>query len=306
MKPGLSLTDADVAAPLCLPHQPTPTGPLVPLPEGATDCHCHVYGDTAVYPLSPQRSYTPAPAPLSAYQRLCGALGLTRTVQVNASVYGHDNHITLDAIAVLGQHRARGVAGVPMDVSNRELERLHLGGMRGVRLSTHVAGYGGTEQLALLAPRLNPFGWHLQVHVAHGDELAALEDRLLHIPCPLVFDHLGCVRGADGVGSPGFQTLLRLLTQRDDCWVKLSSWYRRSSMAYPHTDMKDLIQALVGTRPDRLLFGTNWPHPALFAPEAVPADADLLVSLFDWIPSAGVRQQVLVSNPENLYGFPPI
>jgi len=234
---------------------------------------------------------------------MCAAVGLQRMVHVNASVYGHDNQLTLDVIQTLGQHRARGVVGVSPDVSAVELERLHAGGVRGVRLSTHVKGYGGVDQLQALARRLKPLGWHIQLHVAHGDELAALAQQLLRLDVALVFDHLGCVRGRDGVASTGFAALLRLIQQRDDCWVKLSSWYRRSNEAPPHRDMQALIQALVAARPDRLVYGSNWPHPNLFAPDQIPHDADLLASLIDWIPDQSVQTQILVNNPQALYGF---
>jgi tripartite-type tricarboxylate transporter receptor subunit TctC len=124
---------------------------------------------------STREPYTPAPAPLTAYLEMCAALGITRTVQVNASVYGFDNRLTLDAIAKLGQHRARGRCRRGPGHEPAELERLHLGGMRGVRLSTHVAGYGGTELAAVMAARLKPLGWHVQLHVADGAEIATLE-----------------------------------------------------------------------------------------------------------------------------------
>ncbi|MDA7417356.1 amidohydrolase family protein [Xenophilus arseniciresistens] len=299
------MTEA-AAAPLCLPPQSPPEPARVALPAGATDCHCHVFEDEARYPWVAQRSYTPAPAPLAAYLRMCEAVGLARTVQVNASIYGNDNRLTLDVIRALGQHRARGVAGLAADVSAQELETLHEGGMRGVRLSTHVAGYGGTEHLERMAQRLKPFGWHLQVHVAQARELAELEQRLMQVDAPLVFDHLGCTRGGEGVDSPGFQALLRLLTRREDCWVKISSWYRRSSQAAPHEDMRALAQALVQARPERVLFGSNWPHPNLFGDEAVPSDAGLLASFFDWVPEATQRERILVRNPEQLYGFPAL
>jgi 2-pyrone-4,6-dicarboxylate lactonase len=294
------------AAPTCLPPARVHTPPQHRLPAGATDCHCHVFDDPLRYPLIAQRSYTPAPAPLADYLTMCEAVGLERTVQVNASVYGSDNRITLDTIAALGQHRARGVAGLAMDATAKEIERLHLGGMRGVRVSTHVAGYGGTEHLETTARQLKPFGWHLQLHVAHSAELATLEQRLLKIDAPLVFDHLGCVHGQEGVSSSGFQTLLRVLRQRDDCWVKISSWYRRSIDPLHYADIRSMAQALVEARPDRVVFGSNWPHPHLFAPATVPQDAQLIDHFYEWIPSPEHRQAILVHNPERLYGFPPV
>lgn len=278
--------------------------PRCRLPANSTDCHCHVFDLSPRYPLTAQRSYTPAESSLQAYLRMCEAMGIARTVQVNASVYGFDNSLTLDIIKALGQHRARGVAGVPPDVANTELERLHVGGFRGARLSTHVKGYGGTELIGALARRFHPFGWHVQLHVDRIDELAALEPQLLATPVPLVFDHLGCARGDDRPDGPGFQALLRMLRLRDDCWVKISSWYRRSVVGAPgYGDMKPFVQALVDARPDRLVFGTNWPHPALFPPDAAPADGDLIDIFRDWVPDPAARTRILVDNPGRLYGF---
>lgn len=289
--------------PLCLPPMPAVRAPRHRLPPGATDCHCHVFEDPSRYPWGAERSYTPRLADRHAYAKLCRTLGLERTVQVSASVYGADNRLTLDLIAELGQDRARGVAGIAASTPQAELHALHDGGMRGVRVSTLVKGYGGSEAMASIAPRIQPLGWHLQLHFERAAEIAALEASLLRLPVPLVFDHLGCVRGSEGVGHPGFQAMLRILQRRDDCWVKISSWYRRSDAVPGFEDMRPLVQALVDARPDRLVFGTNWPHPALFAPAQVPGDADLLDQFCDWVPNAQVRQAILVDNPARLYGF---
>ncbi|MBO9354826.1 amidohydrolase family protein [Bordetella petrii] len=297
-------TTASSTPATCLAPLAQAARPRLALPPNATDCHCHVYQDPARYPLIAQRSYTPAPATLRQYLDLCEQVGIQRTVQVSASVYGTDNSLTLDVIAALGQHRARGVAGLAPDASAADLRRLHEGGMRGVRLSTHVRGYGGTQGLDALAERIRPFGWHVQVHVADVNELVALEDTLLRVPVPVVFDHMGAVRGDQGPGTPGFRALLRILGERDDCWTKISSWYRRSASGAPgYDDMGPIVQALVRARPDRLVFGTNWPHPALFAPATVPDDGHLIDRFCDWVPDAGVRQRILVDNPARLYGF---
>jgi 2-pyrone-4,6-dicarboxylate lactonase len=290
--------------PVCVPYDAAPRRPRHALPPGATDCHCHLFEDQQRYPLTAARSYTPSPASRAAYQAMCGAVGLARTVQVSASVYGTYNSLTLDAIAAWGQHRARGVAGVAADVAPAELKRLHAGGMRGARVSTHVKGYGGTELITALAPRLRPFGWHVQVHLGHADELATLEQTLLAVPVPLVFDHMGGVRGGEGPGHAGFQALLRLLRRRDDCWTKISSWYRRSDSGAPdYADMRPLVEALVEARPHRHVFGTNWPHPALFPPQTAPNDGELVDLFCDWVPDADVRRRILVDNPARLYGF---
>jgi predicted TIM-barrel fold metal-dependent hydrolase len=291
--------------PLCLGPQRDTARPRHTLPPGSTDTHCHVFeADTTRYPLTPQRSYTPPISTLQDYLRMCATIGIERTVQVSASVYGFDNSLTLDIIRELGQDRARGVAGAPPDVAADELRRLYDGGIRGIRLSTHVKGYGGTELISALAPRVAQAGMHLQLHFDNGQELAALEAELMKTPVAMVFDHIGCVRAEDGVDSPGFQSLLRILRQRDDCWVKVSSWYRRSSRTTDGADMRPLALAVMQARPDRCLFGTNWPHPGLFAPAVIPNDGHLVDVFCEWVPDAALRQRILVDNPARLYGFP--
>ena len=293
-------------APACIGPHPSPRKPRHALPARSTDCHCHVFEDPRKYPLAENRSYTPPYLPLSRYLQMCETVGLERTVQVNASVYGFDNSLSLDIIATLGQHRARGVAGVRPDVTAQELARLDAGGIRGARLSTHVKGYGGTELIDVLAAKVGPFGWHLQLHVGKNAELAELESRLMKVPAALVFDHLGCVRGGrDSVDAPGFQAMLRILQKRDDCWVKISSWYHRSESGPPdYADMKPFAHAVVAARPDRVVFGTNWPHPNHYAPEVNPDDGDLVDLFCEWFPDAAARERILVTNPARLYGFP--
>ncbi|MDP2238673.1 MAG: amidohydrolase family protein [Burkholderiales bacterium] len=288
--------------PICQGPDPQPRRPKHAMPAGVVDCHCHVFEDQSRYPLVAARSYTPPLATLSDYLAMCEVLGIARTVQVNASVYGFDNSVSLDVIAELGQKRARGVAGVAPDVSAREIERLHKGGIRGVRLSTMVKGYGGTELIDAIAAKIKPYGWHVQLHVDKCAELVPLEQKLLDCPTPLVFDHLGRVRGGDSVNAPGFQALLRIIRQRNDCWVKISSWYRLSDSGPPHfTDIKPLVEALVAARPDRLVWGSNWPHPVWDGP--MPNDGGLLDLFCEWVPDAAIREQILVTNPARLYGF---
>lgn len=288
--------------PLCPPPDSAPRRPRVSLPPGTVDCHCHLFDRFDRYPLATGRSYTPARATLEQYLALCATLGIARTVQVNASTFGYDNAITLDAIATLGQHRARGVCGVPPDVTRSELERLHAGGMRGARLSTHVKGYGGAELLDELARKVAPLGWHIQLHVSDSAELAAIESGLMACASPIVFDHLGGARGADGVTAPGFQALLRVLTRRNDCWVKISSWYRRTSAPAPdYADMRPLVEALVSARPDRCVWGTNWPHPVWHG--VMPNDGDLVDLVCTWVPDAENRRRLFSENPARLYGF---
>ena len=288
--------------PLCQGPDPKPRKPRHPVPYGAIDCHCHVFEDQQKYPLVAHRSYTPPLCTLADYLHMSETLGIERTVQVNASTYGYDNSVTLDLIAKLGQKRARGVAGVAPDASAQDLQQLHTGGMRGVRLSNMVKGYGGSELLDTFAQKIKPLGWHIQLHVDKAAELAALESRLLDHPTPIVFDHFGRVRGGEGVNAPGFQALLRILRQRDDCWVKLSSWYRLSDSGPPaYADMQLLAQALIAARPDRVVWGSNWPHPIWDG--HMPNDGNLLDMLREWTPDAAAFKRIMVTNPAQLYGF---
>lgn len=293
---------SDDTPPGCPPPDFHPRKPRYAVPAGMVDCHCHLFDRFDRYPLAPGRSYTPARATLEDYLAMCTAVGVARTVQVNASTFGFDNTITLDAIAALGQRRARGVCGIPHDAPTAEIERLHAGGIRGVRLSTRVRGYGGIALLEPLAARVFPLGWHVQLHVADIAELSEIEAQLMRCPSAIVFDHLGCARGDDGVDAPGFQTLLRVLRARDDCWVKISSWYRRTRAGPPaYEDMRPLAQALVAARPDRCVWGSNWPHPQWHGP--MPNDGDLVDVFCGWVPDPSVRQRILVDNPARLYGF---
>ncbi len=288
--------------PLCYAPDRPPRKPEQRLPPGTVDSHCHVFEDEAKYPLAAERSYTPHACPLDEYLDLCKVLGIERTVQVSASVYGFDNSLTLDVIEKLGQKRARGIAGLRPDVTTAELKRLHHGGMRGMRLSTMMKGYGGTEAIDTYAAKLKPFGWHLQLHVHHGHELAQLEGQLTQCPVGIVFDHFGRTRGGEGVAAPGFQALMRMLKARDDFWVKLSSWYRLSDSGAPDfADMRPLAQALVTAHPDRCVWGSNWPHPG--SSVVPPNDGDLVDQFCDWVPDERARRMILLENPERLYGF---
>jgi 2-pyrone-4,6-dicarboxylate lactonase len=272
------------------------------LPSGSTDCHCHTFEDISRYPLAANPSHQPAFAPISDYLRMCDTVGIHRTVQVNASPYGFDNSISLDVIAHLGQHRARGVAGIQPGIDNTELNRLHAGGMRGARLSTKVKGYGGMELIDAIARKIKPLGWHMDLHLGSVAEIANLESQFLRVPTTIVFDHMGGVRGKEGAGAPGFQALLRIMRRRDDCWVKISSWYRASEVGPPAwIDMKPMAQALVEARPDRVVWGSNWPHTRRYDTGSMPNDGDLVDAFCDWFPDPDVRERIFVTNPAQLY-----
>jgi predicted TIM-barrel fold metal-dependent hydrolase len=269
------------------------------MPRGAIDCHAHVFGPRTVYPFSPGRSYTPEDCTVDQYAALLATLGIDRAVLVQGGPHGIDNRVTLDAIAKLGR-RARGVAVIRPGLARREIQALHDGGMRGCRISTVVKGGASFDHLEALAAETREFGWHLVLHLHRSDELVALAPRLRALANPFVIDHLGHVLGSEGIDSPGFKAVMSLL-ETDRCWVKLASLYRSSSEPYPHRDMLPMIHRVAQARPDRLIWGSNWPHPIY--PGPMPNDGDIVDLIPLWVPDAEVQQRLLVANPAALYGF---
>ena len=273
------------------------------LPLGTVDCHAHIFDRFERYPLAPGRKYSPPLCTREAWMALHAALGVQYGVQVHGSPYGFDNSITED---FLKQHPGRfvGVAAVPADVKDSEIKKLNSAGFRAARLMDQFATGATTKDLEAIAARVAPYGWHIEINIAKSADWVELETRLKRCPVPLVFDHLGRVRGGEGVNAPGFKVVLRLLAGREDCWAKLSSWYRLSDAGAPagtHSceDMKPLVQAVLRERADRCVWGTNWPHPGLTA--WMPNDIDLVDQLESWLPGDAVREPLFASNAARLY-----
>jgi len=267
-------------------------------PPGACDCHFHIFGPHDRYPMSPGRAYTPPEATMADYDTIRTTLGLQRFVVVQPSIYGIDNRCTLDAVAAFGPARARAVAVIDDSFDAAALASLHAAGVRGVRFNA-VSGNGTPlEQLATLAGRIAPLGWHLQLYL-HGGALPDLAPVLAALPVPVVIDHMGQVASVKGVAHPEFQALRRLL-DGGHAWVKLCG-YRSSSAGYPFHDMLDQARALIAAAPERCLWGTDWPHPNFMG--TMPDDGALLDLLGEWAGSERQRHRILVDNPAVLYGF---
>src|SRR5450756_406667 len=279
------------------PSPRTRTPRLIP-PAGSCDCHFHVFGPYDRFPLSPSRSYTPPEAPLREYQRVMNVLRMDRSVIVQPSGYGSDNSCTLDALAKLGQSRCRAIAVVDEDISDAQLENLHQAGVRGVRLNVVSGGAATVEYMERIASLIAPLGWHLQVFLPPRD-LVEVAPALRRLPVDVVIDHLGQCDPLLGLADPVFATLLRLL-EGGTCWVKLTA-YRVSARSAPFEDVGPLVRKLVSVRSDRLVWGSNWPHPIQYGP--MPDDGDLLDALAEWIADDGLLAQVLVDNPAQLYGL---
>lgn len=285
-----------------------------PVPRGACDCHVHVFGDVARFPMSPERGYTPPPAPVEGVRELVRALHMTRVVIVSASVYGTNNDCALDAIQQLGP-RARGIGNIALDAPDAELERLQRGGIRGFRLNFEQQGTTdpavAVERFRLASKRAAAMGWHLQVNT-RLPIVEAMEEHVLAGPGTVVFDHFAQADAARGVDQPGFSSLVRLV-KSGRAYVKVSAAYRSSTRAPDYADVTPLAQALIAANPERVLWGSDWPHPdgarrpgrspTDLAPPLPVDDGRVLNQLAVWAPDAATRQKILVENPARLYGF---
>ena len=261
------------------------------LPHGACDCHAHVFGPRARFPLIEAPDYDPPEAPLAAYLALLDRLGLDRGVAVQAGVYGTDNAALVDALEG-AQGRLRGVAVVDADVDEVELERLHAAGVRGVRVAARRMPAIAFDRLLPLAQRIEPHGWHLQLLIDPPHLLALARD-LARLPVPVVIDHLARMWLAGPLAAATEAALFRLL--QGGSWVKVSNAHRVGEGA------ADLVRRVVEANPGRILWGTDWPHPAEMP--HVPNDADLLRLFLAAVPDPATRRRILVDNPEALFGF---
>lgn len=287
-----------------LPDIPAPLEPVrrptLRLPAGATDCHAHVFGPQDRYPLLPDTHFVPHESPWTAYSAVLRSIGCERAVLVQPSVYGTDNSAIEDVLASQHGLALRAVAVVSPNVTNAELERLHGLGFRGVRLNLAAATKGlRLEHARPLADRIRHLGWHLQVYADFHRE-PQIADVLVALPVPVVVDHFGAVQAADGLASAGVHALMRTL-DNDNCWVKLSAPYFVSQQFPRYADIAPLVHAMLARAPDRLVWGTDWPHAS--ARERMPADADLADLLGTWLPDEAARRAILVDNPARLYDF---
>ena len=286
------------------------------VPAGACDCHVHVFGDPQKFPFAEKRIYTPPQASVEELNDLQRALKLDRVVIVQPSVYGTDNSCTVDGVRQLGQ-RGRGVAVIDKATPRAALEEMNAAGIRGVRLNleTNTAGRfepdAAKQLIDTTADQIRGLGWHIQLYT-RTSVISALKDHFAQLPFPVVFDHFGRGDPAQGPNQPDFAALLDLL-KAGRAYVKISGAYRVSKKAPDYSDVTPLAQALVAANPDRIVWGTDWPHPNSDAGRGKPLteisapfpidDGLLLNQLTKWVPDAAVRKKILVDNPARLYGF---
>jgi predicted TIM-barrel fold metal-dependent hydrolase len=283
------------------------------VPRGACDCHVHVFGEARDYPFVAQRGYTPPPASADELLALQNTLRLSRVVIIQPSVYGTDNSCTLDGMRRLGK-RARGVAVIDASTDSGALASMHEAGIRGVRVNLATSGENdpnvARRNLLAAAEQVAPLGWHVQVYTGL-DVITALADDVMKLPVPIVFDHFGGAQAAKGLDQPGWDVLLKLVGS-GKAYVKVSGHYRSSLAAPAYADMAPYARALIAANVDRIVWGTDWPHPA-HAPS--PGKAHELSPSYDiddglaldqfglWAPDAATRRKILVDNPARLYDY---
>jgi len=270
--------------------------PHTPMPPDAADCHHHIYDHR--FPVDPHAQLRPPDALVADYRLLQQRLGTTRNVVVQPSTYGTDNRCMLDALAQFGPN-ARGVAVVNTSVADDDLKRLNEQGVRGIRFNLVQAGATTVEMLEPLSRRVNELGWLVKIHML-ADQIVGIADLLNRLPSPILFDHLARIPAPAGVAHPAFRVVGGLI-DKGRTWVDLSGAYIDSTMGPPtYADGGALMQAFVKLAPERMLWGTDWPHPTA---KVKPDDA-LLYDLFaEWVPDAGTRTRILVGNPETLFGL---
>lgn len=293
----------DSGPPLCAGPDPAPSKPALAFAPGACDTHFHIFGPMAKYPYSPDRIYTPPDALLADWKRLAATLGVERGVIVQPSVYGSDNAVTLANLAAM-RGIWRAVVVVENDITDTELERMHALGVRGIRFNVvDVATDKGKLPMhgaRRMAERIRPLGWHVQF-LMHVDEYPDLERMFDDFPTDIVIDHFGYMKAAKGPQHPGFAAFLRLLGG-GRCWVKFTGAYRISGEPrLPYSDVTPLAHALLAANAERVVWGTDWPHPKHDG--VMPDDGAMCDRLADWVPDAALRRKVLVDNPARLYGF---
>jgi D-galactarolactone isomerase len=269
-------------------------------PANATDCHMHIY-DPRFPESNPRPGQNPKNATVSDYRLLQKRTGTTRVVVVQPRNYATDNRVTLDALKQLGAN-ARGVAVVNPTVTDAELKALADGGIRGIRFSLGGANAVVTwDMVEPLSRRVNELGWHLQFNV-EGDDIVAHADLLRRLPSQMVFDHLGHPELPAGTEHPS-HTVLRGLLDKGRTWIKLSGAYSNSKVGPPdYPEATKVAQAFVKAAPERLVWGSDWPHPSE-QNRTLPDDALLFDLLTVWAGDAATRKRILVDNPEALYGF---
>jgi predicted TIM-barrel fold metal-dependent hydrolase len=286
----------------CQGPEPVTRSPNFALPKNSTDCHLHVCGPEKKYPYIPERIYTPPDALLSVYTTLMNTLCLERAVLVQPSVYGTDNQLLLDTLAT-NPSKYRGVAVVKENITDHEIEKMHLAGVRGLRCNiVDLADNKGVlplPSLNLLAEKIKSYGWHIEL-LMHVNEFPDFANAFKNFSVPIVLGHYGYQKTSIDIKNKGFQNLLALMRE-GKAWVKLTGLYRISESGYPFADVERLAVTLIEANPNQLVWGSDWPH--VMVKNKIPNDTDMLNIVGSWVKDKRLRQKIFVTNPKDLYDF---
>lgn len=298
---GAGTTPSTSGADIQVPYSAGRKRPVINIPENACDCHHHIY-DPVRYPYLPTDTRNQPPATVDAYRLLQKRLGLTRNVIVQPSPYGTDNRCTLEALEQMGAN-TRAVAVVGADITDKELQRMHKLGVRGIRFNISSGGDRDPKDIEVLSARVNELGWHVQFWMS-AEQTLNWQSMLLQLPSPIVFDHRGHIPQPAGTEHPAFKLICRLI-DKGRTWVKLSGLYMDTKVGDPsYADTVKVGQAYVEYAVERLVWGTDWPHPTVFSERKPwPDDANMLNLLAEQAPYELQRKQILVDNPAILYDF---
>ena len=307
---GMAMQSRDVFAKAAQPKTPV----NFDVPAGACDCHTHIHGDPEKFPMFAGRVYTPELASPEEMAALHKALHIQRVVIVTPSIYGTDNSATLFGMKARGNN-ARGVAVIDDKTPDADLDAMGEAGIRGIRLNLATGGTSdpnvGRARFSAAVERVKARGWHVQMYTSLA-MITAIKELVADSPVPVVFDHFGGAKAELGPQQPGFADLLELV-QAGKAYVKISGAYRASNRPLDYVDVIPLAKALIAANADRIVWGTDWPHPNSVTPpgrkptELTPLfqidDGRLFNQLPVWAPDAAVRKKILVDNPAQLYGF---
>jgi 2-pyrone-4,6-dicarboxylate lactonase len=288
-----------------LVYHPSPSKPVFIPPPGAVDAHCHVFGPGEEFPYAPQRKYTPCDAPKEKLWELRDYLGFERNVIVQATCHGADNRAMVDALRA-SQGRARGVATVNREITDDQLRELDAAGVRGVRFNfvKRLVEVTPREVLVEIAQRIRPLGWHIVIYF-EAQDLPGLFDFVASLPTIVVVDHMGRPDVTQPLTAPGFELFVKLMRQHENIWSKVSGAERLSRSGPPgYDDFVPFARRIVESFPDRVLWGTDWPHPNLKT--HMPDDGRLVDLLPRIAPTPVLRQKLLVDNPKRLYWKSPL
>jgi len=297
---GSTVAAEEAVIPTIAGPDPNTKMPKFKVPAGAVDTHTHIFGPAATYPFSPKRPYSPPDAPLAMFRSLHQTIGVERAVIVNATVHGFDNRVVTDAIAQ-SDGRYKGVANINNAMSDDELAALGKAGICACRFAflKRLGGVGDMKLFRTLVDRVAAIGWHVDIYLEAGT-IGEFVPVLKALPVTYVIDHMGTISAAKGVDDAEFKALLDLQSSDEKCWVKITGLERASASGPPFHDAVPFAQKLIDNAPDRVIWGTDWPHPNV---KVMPNDGDLVDLIPLYAPDAAIQRKLLVTNPERLFKF---